>query len=95
MFGAISSIARSDAAPPGVVIVGVGFGGLWAAKTLANAPVKVGVIDRENYQTHLSISPNTISREPMIAEMSASMCPRDKKFMACRCAKDGARILHL
>jgi len=49
MSGAISSIARSDAAPPRVVIVGAGFGGLWAAKTLANAPVEVVVIDRENY----------------------------------------------
>jgi len=49
MFGAISTISRSDAAPPRVVIVGAGFGGLWAAKTLANAPVEVVVIDRENY----------------------------------------------
>jgi NADH:ubiquinone reductase (H+-translocating) len=49
MFGAISSISRSQAAPPRVVIVGAGFGGLWAAKTLANAPVEVVVIDRENY----------------------------------------------
>jgi hypothetical protein len=32
-----------------VVIVGAGFGGLWAAKTLANAPVEVVVIDRQNY----------------------------------------------
>jgi NADH dehydrogenase len=31
------------------VIVGAGFGGLWAAKTLANAPADVVVIDRENY----------------------------------------------
>jgi NADH dehydrogenase len=35
--------------PPRVVIVGAGFGGLWAAKTLANAPVEVVVIDRQNY----------------------------------------------
>jgi NADH:ubiquinone reductase (H+-translocating) len=49
MFGAISSIARSDAAPPRVVIVGAGFGGLWVAKTLANTPVEIVVIDRENY----------------------------------------------
>src|SRR5438128_618497 len=34
---------------PRVVIVGAGFGGLWAAKTLANAPVEVVVIDRQNY----------------------------------------------
>jgi NADH dehydrogenase len=49
MFGASSSISRTRAAPPRVVIVGAGFGGLWAAKTLANAPVEVVVIDRENY----------------------------------------------
>jgi hypothetical protein len=42
-----------------------------------------------------SISPNTMSREPMIAETSASMCPRLKKSMACRWANEGARILHL
>jgi len=45
----ISSIARSGGAPPRVVIVGAGFGGLWAAKTLAKAPVEVVVIDRQNY----------------------------------------------
>jgi NADH:ubiquinone reductase (H+-translocating) len=49
MLGASSSISRTRAAPPRVVIVGAGFGGLWAAKTLANAPVEVVVIDRENY----------------------------------------------
>jgi NADH dehydrogenase len=37
------------AGKPQVVIVGAGFGGLWAAKTLANAPVEVVVIDRQNY----------------------------------------------
>ena len=49
MSGAIPSIARSDTTLPRVVIVGAGFGGLWAAKTLANAAVEVVVIDRENY----------------------------------------------
>jgi NADH dehydrogenase len=34
---------------PQIVIVGAGFGGLWAAKALANAPVEVVVIDRQNY----------------------------------------------
>src|ERR1700730_4615675 len=42
-----------------------------------------------------SISPNTISSDPMIAETSASMCPRLRKSIACRCANEGARILHL
>src|SRR5919202_2525588 len=34
---------------PRIVIVGAGFGGLSAAKTLASAPVYVTVIDRRNY----------------------------------------------
>jgi NADH dehydrogenase len=40
---------KGASATPRVVIVGAGFGGLWAAKTLAAAPVEVIVIDRENY----------------------------------------------
>jgi len=39
----------SSAILPRVVIVGAGFGGLWAAKALANAPVEVTIIDRENH----------------------------------------------
>ena len=34
---------------PHVVIVGAGFGGLEAAKTLRNAPVRVTLVDRNNY----------------------------------------------
>lgn len=34
---------------PRVVIVGAGFGGLRAAKALANAPVNVTLVDRNNY----------------------------------------------
>jgi NADH dehydrogenase len=34
---------------PDVLIVGAGFGGLYAAKALKNAPVKVTVIDRRNH----------------------------------------------
>jgi NADH:ubiquinone reductase (H+-translocating) len=36
---------------PRVVIVGAGFGGLNAARTLAKAPVRITVIDRKNYHT--------------------------------------------
>ena len=34
---------------PHVVIVGAGFGGLKAARTLAGGPVRVTVVDRRNY----------------------------------------------
>jgi len=34
---------------PRVVIIGAGFGGLWAAKTLANAEVDVLLLDRRNH----------------------------------------------
>src|SRR6202165_592632 len=44
-----SSDSRSNAMRPKIVIVGAGFGGLWAAKTLANAAADVVVIDRQNY----------------------------------------------
>lgn len=36
-------------AKPKVVIVGGGFGGLWAARSLANKPVEVTLIDRKNH----------------------------------------------
>ena len=35
--------------PPRVVIVGGGFGGIYAARALAGAPVSITVIDRRNY----------------------------------------------
>ena len=34
---------------PHVVIIGAGFGGLEAARRLANTPVQITVIDRHNY----------------------------------------------
>lgn len=36
---------------PKVVIIGAGFGGLWAARSLARKPVDVWVVDRNNYHT--------------------------------------------
>jgi NADH dehydrogenase len=39
----------SPAGVPHVVILGCGFGGLFAAQALARAPVRVTVIDRENH----------------------------------------------
>ncbi len=40
---------------PKVVIIGAGFGGLWAARTLAHQPVDVVVIDHNNYHTFLAL----------------------------------------
>jgi NADH dehydrogenase len=40
---------------PKVVIIGAGFGGLWAARTLANNPVDVLVVDHNNYHTFLAL----------------------------------------
>src|SRR5919205_164771 len=34
-----------------VIIIGGGFGGLWAAKALARKPVEVALIDRKNHHT--------------------------------------------
>src|SRR5512140_3011014 len=39
----------SEAKRPRVLIVGGGFGGLWAAKALTNTPVDVTLIDRKNH----------------------------------------------
>ena len=50
---------------------------------------------RDRTGGHRSISPKTISNEPMIATVSASIWPRDMASMAARKAKPGARILHL
>jgi len=36
---------------PRIVVIGAGFGGLLAARSLANNPVKVSLIDRRNYHT--------------------------------------------
>jgi NADH dehydrogenase len=40
---------------PRIVIVGAGFGGLWAAQSLADAPVEVYLVDRHNYHTFLPL----------------------------------------
>ena len=40
---------------PRVIVIGAGFGGLWAVRTLAREPVDVLVIDRNNYHTFLAL----------------------------------------
>lgn len=41
--------------PPRVVIVGAGFGGLWALRGLAHSSVELVLIDRNNYHTFLPL----------------------------------------
>jgi NADH dehydrogenase len=43
--------SKTGGDPPRVVIVGAGFGGLYAAKALRRAPVKITVLDRHNHHT--------------------------------------------
>src|SRR5262245_27267633 len=43
--------ANQEAARPCVIIVGAGFGGLHAAKALANQAIDVVLVDRNNYHT--------------------------------------------
>lgn len=40
---------------PRVVVLGAGFGGLWAARNLARQPVDLLVVDRNNYHTFLAL----------------------------------------
>ncbi|MHB9097778.1 MAG: NAD(P)/FAD-dependent oxidoreductase [Syntrophales bacterium] len=40
---------------PRVVVIGAGFGGIWAVRTLAGESVDILVIDRNNYHTFLAL----------------------------------------
>ncbi len=41
--------------PPRVVIIGAGFGGLWAARTIAKHPIEGLLVDQNNYHTFLPL----------------------------------------
>lgn len=66
---------QSDAgAPPHVVIVGAGFGGLNAARALARAPVRVTVLDRNNchlFQPLLYQVPGRVGNALAVADHDA------------------------
>ena len=42
-------MSDASSVPPRIVVIGAGFGGLWAASALARAPAQVTVIDERNY----------------------------------------------
>ena len=54
--------------PPHVVIIGGGFGGLDAARTLAGAPVRVTLLDRHNYH---------LFQPPLYQVATAALSPGD------------------
>jgi NADH dehydrogenase len=45
----MTTMTNPDAAPPHVLILGGGFGGLWATRALASAPVRITLVDRTNH----------------------------------------------
>ena len=54
---------------PRIVVVGAGFGGLEAARNLANLPVRVTLIDRKNHHTF----------QPLLYQVAtAGISPGDK-----------------
>lgn len=55
---------------PRVVIVGGGFGGLWAARALAHAPAEVVLVDRNNYHTFLPLLYQVAAAELNPAEIA-------------------------
>ncbi|MBP7766740.1 MAG: NAD(P)/FAD-dependent oxidoreductase [Deltaproteobacteria bacterium] len=46
---------ETNSKKPRIVVIGAGFGGLWAARMLADRAVDVVVIDRNNYHTFLAL----------------------------------------
>lgn len=55
---------------PKVVIVGAGFGGLWAARAFAHTNFQVLLIDRNNYHTFL----------PLLYQVAAEVEPEEIVF---------------
>jgi len=52
---------------PRTVVIGAGFGGLWAARALAGAPVDVLLLDRNNFHVFL----------PLLYQVAAELEPED------------------
>ncbi len=55
---------------PRVVVAGAGFGGLWAARTLAGAPADVILVDRNNYHTFFPLLYQVAAAELVPADIA-------------------------
>jgi len=70
-------MGKAEGHTPQVVIVGGGFGGLYAAKALGNAPVEVTLVDKRNF--HLfqpllyQVATGSLSSEEIAASLRATL----------------------
>lgn len=64
-----------------VVVVGAGFGGLWAARALTDAPVAVHLLDKHNYHTFLPLLYQVAAAElePGLIARSVRSLVRDQR----------------
>src|ERR1700689_1254634 len=78
-----ASLRESSAMPkvPRVVIVGGGFGGFYAARALAKAPVQITLIDKRNY--HLF--------RPMLYQVATGLLSADEIAPPLRVVFSGQR----
>ena len=83
-MGGREVIARGDSTRPTVVVVGAGFGGLWAGRVLAGEPeVDVVVLDRNNYHTFF----------PLLYQVAAAeLAPTDIAFPIRSIFRDAANV---
>ncbi|HPI88489.1 MAG TPA: FAD-dependent oxidoreductase, partial [Spirochaetota bacterium] len=67
-----------------VVIIGAGFAGLWALKTMAGKGVRITVIDRNNYHTFLPLLYQVAAAEIEPEQIAYPVRSLMRGFSACR-----------
>jgi len=80
---------------PRVVIVGAGFGGLWAARALARSPVDALLIDRCNYHTFLPLLYQVAASELEPEEIAYPIRSALRKLPAVRFMMGDVRTVNL
>src|SRR5689334_24996783 len=78
------SVSPVAPAPPRVVILGGGFGGLYAAKELAHAPVRVTLVDRRNHHVFQPLLYQVATAALSPADISAPIRSVLRKVKNCR-----------